>query len=67
MYKKWLNFTQYHPYWTVIISVIVGSFIGISIEFIISGDFVGSGFYTTIMLTIFFLLSTRRQVRKKRK
>ncbi|EMG27877.1 hypothetical protein LFLEISCH_08754 [Listeria fleischmannii subsp. fleischmannii LU2006-1] len=67
MYKKWLNFTKYHPYWTVIISVIIGSFIGISIEFIINGDFIGSGLYTTIILTMLLLLSTRWQVRKKGK
>lgn len=52
MYKKWLEFYNNHPFWSIIIVAIVGSFIGITIEYVINRDFIGSGIYVVLFYTI---------------
>jgi hypothetical protein len=39
----------------------IASLIGITAEYIINGDFIGSGFYTASFLTLLALLRVRRE------
>jgi hypothetical protein len=41
--------------------MVVTSFIGISIEWIINKDFIGAGLYTAIALTLIELLRVRKK------
>ncbi|MBO0432726.1 hypothetical protein [Enterococcus sp. DIV0660C] len=50
------KFKKRHPYLNLIIIFIVASLLGILIEYIINGDFIGSGFYTALFLMIIYLL-----------
>ena len=50
---------QKHPYLNVLISLSIASLVGIAIEYIINGDFIGSGFYTTLFLMVLALLRVR--------
>lgn len=52
---------QKHPYLNVLISLSIASLVGIAIEYIINGDFIGSGFYTTLFLMVLALLRVRRE------
>ncbi|MBC6316874.1 hypothetical protein [Listeria grandensis] len=73
MYKKWNDFYEEHPYWSVLIIVSVSSGITILIEyivnrdFIVSGDFLEFGFYGVLFYTIGWLLLARRRVKKNKK
>ena len=44
--NSYKQFCQNHPYLNVLISLSIASLIGIAAEYIINGDFIGSGFYT---------------------
>ena len=55
---------QKHPYLNVLISLSIASLVGIAIEYIINGDFIGSGFYTASFLTLLELLRVRRERNK---
>ncbi|MBO0481400.1 hypothetical protein [Candidatus Enterococcus courvalinii] len=62
------KFKKRHPYLNLIIIFIVASLLGILIEYIINGDFIGSGFYTALFLMIIYLLKAwLEQNNKKRK
>lgn len=39
-------FYKKHPYFTLLINILLASVIGISVEYLINKDFIGSGFYT---------------------
>ncbi|MER2175794.1 MAG: hypothetical protein ABS911_14060 [Carnobacterium sp.] len=59
MSNKYKEFTEKHPYANVILLMVVTSFIGISIEWIINKDFIGAGLYTAIVLTLIEILRVR--------
>ncbi|MCA9767150.1 MAG: hypothetical protein KC455_12130 [Carnobacterium sp.] len=61
MFNKYKNFTEKHPYSYVILIMIVASFIGISIEYIVNKDFIGGGLYTALALTLVELLRVRKR------
>jgi hypothetical protein len=65
LYKKWLLYTETHPYASIIITALTASLIGISIEYLLNQDFVSGGFWVTLTLVIGQLLSVRRKNRKK--
>lgn len=52
------NFNHKHPYLTIVITLIVASAIGITIQYLMNGTFVESGFYTAIIIAFVSLLST---------
>ncbi|KGL38153.1 hypothetical protein BMT55_09725 [Listeria newyorkensis] len=72
MYKKWNDFYEEHPYWSVWIIVGVSSGVTILIEyivnrdFIVSGEFLESGFYGMLFLTMGLLLLARRRTKSKK-
>ena len=43
-------FYKKHPYFTLLINILLASVIGISVEYLINKDFIGSGFYTALFL-----------------
>lgn len=64
--KKLNDFDEEHPYLSVLIAAVVGSVIGILIEYVVNGDFVKSGFYGVLFFNAGWLLYARRRVKKKR-
>ncbi|MCV3175333.1 hypothetical protein, partial [Enterococcus faecium] len=46
-------FYEKHPYLSLLINLLLGSIIGISVEYLLNKDFIGSGFYTVGMATVF--------------
>ncbi|EUJ21688.1 hypothetical protein PGRAN_13873 [Listeria grandensis FSL F6-0971] len=73
MLKKWNDFYEDHPYWSVWIIVGVSSGVTILIEyivhrdFIVSGEFLESGFYGMLFFIIGLLLFARRRVKRNKK
>ena len=61
MFDKYKEFTEKHPYIYVMLIMIVASFIGISIEYIVNKDFIGGGLYTALALTLVELLRVRKR------
>ena len=59
--NSYKQFCQNHPYLNVLIILSIASLIGIAAEYIINGDFIGSGFYTASFLTLLALLRVRRE------
>lgn len=51
------NFNKNHPYLMTIIILIVASSIGITIQYLIDGRIIGSGFYTSIFIAFASLIS----------
>lgn len=43
-------FYKKHPYFTLLINILLASVIGISVEYLINKDFIGSCFYTALFL-----------------
>ncbi len=41
-------FYEKHPYLALLINLLLGSIIGISVEYLLNKDFIGSGFYTVL-------------------
>lgn len=41
-------FYKKHPYFTLLINILLASVIGISVEYLINKDFIGSCFYTAL-------------------
>lgn len=66
LYKKWNHFYNEHPYWSVLIIAIVSGVIGISIEFIVNGDFMKTAIYGILFYNILMLLSARRRAKKNK-
>ncbi|WP_220132295.1 hypothetical protein [Listeria rustica] len=73
MFKKWNDFYEEHLYWSVLIIVSVSCGVTILIEyvvnrdFIVSGEFLESGFYGMLFLITGLLLHARRRVGKNKK
>ena len=65
MFKKYKVFTEKHPYAYVILIMVITSFIGISIEYIVNQDFIGGALYTAIALTIIELLRVKKRNKSK--
>jgi hypothetical protein len=61
--KKWIDYTEEHPYSSIIIAVIIGSVIGISIEYLINKDIQFEGLFGVIIVTFMQL----RIVKKSKK
>lgn len=55
MLNEYNKFKKRHPYLNLIIFFIIASLVGILIEYIINGDFIGYGFYTALFLIIISL------------
>lgn len=64
MFDKYKEFTEKHPYIYVMLIMIVASFIGISIEYIVNKDFSGGGLYTALALTVVEFLRVRKRDKK---
>ncbi|GEQ33340.1 hypothetical protein [Marinilactibacillus psychrotolerans] len=64
MINKYRKFIEEHPYAHIILVMLLTSFIGISIEYIVNRDFIGSGIYTAIGLTLIEFLRVKRRKRK---
>lgn len=45
-------FYEKHPYLSLLINLLLGSIIGISVEYLLNKDFIGSGFYTVLFLSV---------------
>lgn len=60
MVNKYREFIEEHPYAHVILIMVFSSLVGISIEYIVNKDFIGSGIYTALALTIIGFLRVRR-------
>ena len=52
MYKNWVNFTEERPYLSILMVTVVASIIGITFEYIMNRDFIGSGFGVTLILAV---------------
>ncbi|GGI66477.1 hypothetical protein ACFQOY_06955 [Enterococcus alcedinis] len=66
MYKKWIEFTEQKPYATIVIIAIIGSVIGITIEYLLNKNFNGNGFYVTLIFVFGqIILIKRKQKRQK--
>ncbi|SDQ09435.1 hypothetical protein LHA31_00810 [Carnobacterium viridans] len=65
MFKKSKVFTEKHPYAYVSLIMVITSFIGISIEYIVNQDFIGGALYTAIALTIIELLRVKKRNKTK--
>jgi len=65
MFNKYKGFTEKRPYVHIILIMIATSFIGVSIEYIVNKNFIGSGLYTAIFLTLIELLRVRRRNKLK--
>lgn len=57
-------FYQSHPYLTTIIILIVASLIGITIQYVIDGTIIKSGFYTASLIALVSLISKWRKKNK---
>lgn len=60
MLNNYKEFSKKHPYAHVILLMVLSSFIGISIEYIVNKNFIGGGLYTAIALTLIELFRVRR-------
>ncbi|GBD60702.1 hypothetical protein [Tetragenococcus halophilus] len=56
MYKKWSRFAKEHPYSGIMIAGIVGSIIGITIEYLINQDFHPDSIWPAVTIIIVLLL-----------
>ncbi|MEG0294813.1 hypothetical protein [Enterococcus sp.] len=66
MYKKWIEFTEQKPYATILIATIIGSVIGITIEYLVNQNFNGNGFYMALIFVFGqIILIKRKQKRQK--
>lgn len=61
MFGKYKEFTEKHPYKNVILLMVISSFIGILIEYVVNKDFIGTALYGTIGLTLIGILRIKRR------
>ena len=61
MFGKYKEFTEKHPYKHVILLMVISSFIGILIEYVVNKDFIGTALYGTIGLTLIEFLRIKRR------
>mgnify|MGYP000024450901 FL=1 len=59
-------FYEKHPYLSLLINLLLGSIIGISVEYLLNKDFIGSGFYTVLFLSVLEAFSIYRKSKKKK-
>lgn len=57
-------FYKKHPYFTLLINILLASVIGISVEYLINKDFIGSGFYTALFLGLLEPFSIYKKSKK---
>ena len=57
-------FYKKHPYFTLLINILLASVIGISLEYLINKDFIGSGFYTALFLGLLEAFSIYKKSKK---
>ena len=65
MLNNYKEFSKKHPYGHVILLMVLSSFIGISIEYIVNKNFIGGGLYTAIALTLIELFRVRRRTKEE--
>ncbi|GFK23378.1 hypothetical protein YA5_004510 [Tetragenococcus halophilus] len=63
MTKTIRNFYNEHPYLTIVISVIIGSIIGILIEYILNQDFYLGGFSGAFIVILTACLIKRHELK----
>ena len=57
-----------HPYLTIILLSIGGSFVGILIEYMINGDFIPSALYSVLFFNVIWMLTIKmKRLYKKKK
>lgn len=62
------NYEAQHPYLTIILVILMGSLLGIGLEYLLHRDFVSSGIVTTIFnLCLLLLITYFKQKSKKKK
>ena len=66
MFNNYKEFTEKHTYVHVVLIMVLTSFIGISIEYIVNKNFIGGGLYTAIALTIIELLRVKKRIKLKK-
>ncbi|WP_251846199.1 hypothetical protein [Enterococcus faecium] len=59
-------FYEKHPYLSLLINLLLGSIIGISVEYLLNKDFIVSGFYTVLFLSLLEAFSIYRKSKKKK-
>ncbi|EFF20144.1 hypothetical protein [Enterococcus faecium] len=59
-------FYEKHPYLSLLINLLLGSIIGISVEYLLNKDFIGSGFYTVLFLSVLEAFSIYRKSQKNK-
>ncbi|NTN71711.1 hypothetical protein HQ777_01605 [Enterococcus faecium] len=57
-------FYKKHPYFTLLINILLDSVIGISVEYLINKDFIGSCFYTALFLRLLEAFSIYKKSKK---
>ena len=57
-------FYEKHPYLSLLINLLLGSIIGISVEYLLNKDYIGSGFYTVLFLSVLEAFSIYRKSKK---
>ncbi|MBM6613833.1 hypothetical protein JTF06_02855 [Desemzia sp. RIT804] len=65
MLNNYKEFSKKQPYAHVILLMVLTSFIGISIEYIVNKNFIGGGLYTAIALTLIELFRVRRRTKEE--
>ncbi len=66
-YNYLSNFYNKRPYLTIILVGIIGSIVGILIEYIINGDFIASAIYSFIFFNLLWMLVVKTKRSKNRK
>ena len=61
MFNKYKEFFKIHPYAYIIVITLFASFIGISLEYIVNKDFIGTGLYSALGLAVIEMLRVRRR------
>ncbi len=65
LFSNWLTYTKKHPYASIVLAVIVGSLIGIALEYLINRTFRPAGLSLALIVLIVQLLLTRKSLTKK--
>ncbi|MCH1976533.1 hypothetical protein MCG01_05230 [Enterococcus hirae] len=57
-------FLRKHPYLALLINLLLSSVIGISVEYLLNKDFIGSGVYTVLFIGLIEAFSIYRKSKK---
>lgn len=52
MYRKWVSYTQEHPIVSILIAVVLGSVLGISIEYLVNKAIRFEGLLGLVIVTL---------------